>query len=128
MPKENDLARLALLLRLLTDPASNVVIFQPRAFLGSGEPDDMGLNKLLPSELLRSEKAAELKAALAEFLRANGKPNRVTVPGDADRGDPAVFYEFRLAFAGINAYVKTELDDDDPNDPVLIVKSVKRQN
>lgn len=128
MPKETDPARLALLLRLLTDGASNVVLFQPRALLGSSEPDDVGLDKLLPQHLRPRDKEEELKRALTEFLRGDGQPNRVAVAGDADRGDPAVFYEFRLPFAGLKAYIKTELNEDNPKDPVLIVKSIKRQN
>jgi hypothetical protein len=128
VPKETDPAQIALLLRLLSDPASNVVIVGQRAFEGSSEADDLGLDRLLADDLQPREKAEQLKVALAEFLGEGGAPNRVAVAGDAGRGDPAVFYEFRLTFAGVKVYVKSELKDDDPADPVLEIKSVKRQN
>jgi len=128
MPKERDEERLALLLRLLADTASNVVLFKERAFRGSGEPDDLGLDHLLPPELSREQKKQRLKTALAESVRQS-PPNRVDVPGDKDMDlDPAVFYEFRFVLAGTPVYVKTELKEDDPAEPILIVMTVKRQN
>ena len=62
-------------------------------------------------------------------MRKGGDANRVDVPGDTDwRLDPETRYEFRLAFADTNVYVKTVLDLDDPDDPALVVKKVARQN
>ena len=126
MPKETDAERLAVLLRVLTDPASNIVRFKDRAFAGSAEPDDLGLDHVFAAEVTREAAKGRLKAALAEFLREGGRPNRIEYTYE-DR-DPETIYEFRFDLEGSRLYVKTELKSDDPSDPVLMVKSVKRQN
>ena len=126
MPKETDPDRLRALLRVLRDPASNVVLFKGRAFDGSDEPDDIGLNGLLPMELSRRAKQGRLKEMLAEHIRSGGKVSRVEYT--YEDGDPETIYEFRLTVGSERAYVKTEWKDDDPTDPILIVRSVKRQN
>lgn len=126
MPKETNNERLKLLRRVLSDPASNVVLFKDRAFTGSGEPDDPGLDEILPAKLSRPEKADRLKAALAAFLEAGGVPNRIEYEYE-DR-DPELIYEFRFQFEAWRLYVKTELKEDDPADPILVIRSVKRQN
>jgi hypothetical protein len=125
VPKENDSERLGLLLRILRDPASNVVLFKRRAFVGSDEPDDIGLDRLLP-DLPRMGQRAELREALVEFLESGGRPNRLEYTYE-DR-DPETIYEFRFELQGVRVYVKTELKDAESHDPTLEVKSVKRQN
>jgi hypothetical protein len=126
MPRETDETRLALLLRILTDRASNVVLLRERALRGSDEPDDLGLDKLFGPEMSDVEKQRRIRLALAAFLREGGAPNWVeyTYP-DAD---PETIYEFRLEFEGQRLHVKTQLADDDPTDPILIIRSVKRRN
>lgn len=128
MPRETDRLRLQLLLRLLNDPASTVVRLQRRAFAGSAEHNDLGLDRLLSPESTAEEKKRQLLKAMADFVRGLGKINRVAVSGDEVRGAPALFYEFRFEFAGERVYIKTELKEDDPDVPVLIVKSVKRDD
>ena len=126
MPKETDPERLAALRRVLRDTASNVVCFNKRAFVGSDEPNDLGLHRILPAEMTPWEKSRKLKCALIEFLERGGSPNRVDYV--YEDGDPEVIYEFRFRFADVPVYVKTEWVTDDPDDPVLIIRSVKRQD
>jgi hypothetical protein len=125
MPKETDGARLALLYRLFSNPP--YVRLEARAFVGSAEPDDRGLDGLLPANLTDPEKKRRLLDALARFIHGGGAPNRVDVAG-TDELDPELRYEFRLRFASEQVYVKTVFADDDPKDPILIVKSVKKRN
>jgi hypothetical protein len=122
MPRETDQARLDLLWKLV---ARRWVIVRDRADRGSDEPNDVGLERLLPARLTRDEKRTRLLHALEGHLRCGRKVSRVDVAGDAVRGDPATFYEFRLELAGRRIYVKTELKNDDPDDPFLEIKSVK---
>ncbi len=126
MPKESNERRLALLLRVLTDTASNVVAFKERAFSGSPEADDLGLAAVLPADVPREEAKDRLKAALAGFLRRGGQPNRIEYT--YEDSDPETIYKFRFELEGTRLYVKTELKLDDPSGPILIVKSVKRRN
>ncbi len=125
MPKETDPERIRLLLRILRDPASNVVMFTAWAFRGGGEPDDLGLDRLL-ADVPPATRAAELRAALASFLDSDGRPNRVEY-AYAD-SDPETIYEFRLVLGEQRVYVKTELEGAESDDPTLVVRSVKRQN
>ncbi|HUU96114.1 MAG TPA: hypothetical protein VM487_10275, partial [Phycisphaerae bacterium] len=84
------------------------------------------LAAVLPADVPREEAKDRLKAALAGFLRRAGRPNRIEYTYE-DR-DPETIYEFRFELEGTRLYVKTELKLDDPSDPILIVKSVKRRN
>ncbi|HPC22247.1 MAG TPA: hypothetical protein PK920_07160 [Phycisphaerae bacterium] len=127
MPREKDDERLALLRRILADPV--VVIFRAKALSG-GERRDEGASNLLPRHANEGERGLRtfVRIELLEFLRRGGQPNRVEVGGDDVRGDAAVFYEFRLEIEGVRLYIKAELKCDDPVDPILIVKSVKKQD
>jgi hypothetical protein len=126
MPKETNRERLELLLRMLRDPAPNVVRVSDRALIPtSGELDDLGLVRLLP-EMAPPGQKEKLKEALAAFLDGGGSPNRIEYTYE-DR-DSETIYEFRLPFHGEKIYVKTELKDADSEDPTLVVRSVKRQN
>jgi hypothetical protein len=125
MPKETDRKRLELLLRLLRDPASNVVLFKRRAFEGTSEPDDIGLARLLPGTPRDGQKAA-FREALADFLDGGTQPSRIEYA--YEDGDPEMIYEFRIEFCRTRVYVKTELKDPDSEDPTLVIKSVKRWN
>ncbi len=124
MPKETNPERLALLLRILRDPASNVVRMTRRAREGSQEPYDLGLNRLLP-EIAPEGQHRRLCDALARFLERGRQPNRVDYVYEDQ--DPETIYEFRLAFHGFKVYVKTALKEAESDYPTLVVISVKRQ-
>ncbi len=126
MPKETDRERLDLLDHILRDTASNVVVFSRRAWHGSDEPNDPGLHSLMPADLTEREKGLRLKHALAAFIRDGGRPNRLDYTYE-DR-DPETIYEFRLRFCDRRVYVKTQLLGDDPDDPGLLIRSVKLQD
>ncbi len=127
MPKETDRERLRLLIRILRDSASNVVVFKERAFVGSAEPDDLGLDRILPQQLSRLEKRARLRGALADWLTSGGVPNRIVYDYD-DGADPETVYEFRFEFEKTRLYVKTKMEQEHTDDPVLVIISVKRKN
>lgn len=127
VPKETDPERLSLLLRLLEDTASNVVIVNERAYKGNpAEPYDIGLDRLFSNDMTRLGKRDRLKEMLVDVLRRHGNVNRIEY--QYENSDPEIIYEFRFDHAGTKLYVKTELNDDDPDEPVLIIRSVKRQN
>lgn len=128
MPRETDPARLAMLRKILGDTASNVVVLSRRAYQGSDEPDDLGLDRVLPAKLQPLEKKRQLVRALLAHLKNGGSVSRTDYLGDEVRGDPATNYEFRIEAWTHRLYVKCQLMDDDQDDPTLIVKCVKRQN
>ncbi len=125
MPRETDETRLALLRRILADYVA--VEFRPKALSG-GERDDEGCAHLLqrPNETRFSVREC-LRIALHRWLENGNTPNRVDVPGDDVRGDPATFYEFRLTVRDVKLFVKAKYDDDDADDSKLVILSVKRQ-
>jgi len=129
MPKETDQERLDLLARVLLG-AIGFVSFDERAHLGNpNEPDDLGLIALFGENTTYSVQRTQLRDVLVDFLRGGERPSRVEFPGDREYAkDPETRYEFRLDIAGRGVYVKTMLRLDDPDDPELVVKSVKKWN
>lgn len=98
--------------------------------MGMGHRKDEGLDKLFPADWTPSYKKAELRRALAEFLKRGGTPNRTQEKGDREmRLDAVTFHEFRINVESASLYVKVRIDDDDdPDDPIMWIISVKRDD
>lgn len=121
MPPELNDDRIAELRRMIV---ARSVVFERRAHYGhrlGAEPDDIGLNGLLPARLPPDEKEARLLRAMVDFLDNGSRPNRL----DETYG---TVYEFRFDYRQLPIYVKTKWPPDDAAAPVLVVCSVKKQN
>lgn len=127
MPRETDKERLALLRAIFADAASNVPLFTQPAVMG-GRRADEGLSGIWP-HVREPQCRAEVKRAIVDWLDRGHAPNRNEKPGDAEmRIDAAIWYEFRVVVAGVRVLVQATYDDDDPRDPTIRVRSVKRDD
>jgi hypothetical protein len=114
--------------RILSDPASNAVVFKESAMSG-GYRSDEGLENVLPADWTRPRMQAAVRSVMLTHLREGGAVTRSDDPGDVEMGrDPQVLYEFRITVEQVRLFVKVRRCDENPTDPTIRVISVKRQD
>lgn len=117
-----------MLVRLLSDPASDVVEFTESARTG-GHRRDEGYQSLLPDAVTPVGAKAAIKESMLQLVKLGGSATRSMDHGDAEmKRDWGVLFEFRVTVFDVPLFIKARLCDDDPDDPTLRVISVKRQD
>lgn len=129
MSRELDENLRRVLVHVCEDAASNVPDFTETAISG-GHRRDEGLNGLLPPEWSIRDKKASLKGALHKAIATGNVPTVKHLAGDSEMGfDPVTELHFRgIVVGGITLFVKILVDLDDPDDPVVTIQSVKRDD
>ena len=129
MPSDFDENLRRILIEAFEDSASNVPEFTETAITG-GHRRDEGLNGLLPPEWSIRDKKATLKFALHKALVARAVPTVKHETGDSAMSlDAATDLHFRgIVVSEMRLFVKIRVDLDVPDDPVVTIQSVKRDD